>query len=267
MSSTTALSSLTTVLGLVLLLGAIGLLTSRWGTASQRSVTISTQQKQQNSMKVLTVKSQHPREPAVQRQDRLRWTEAAENTSFAALNPVQSLYHGHHGHTDHDQHLLSVHSTSYSASSPEPQISASHLSTIRAAAEDTKHGSSGSHEGFGTTAGMPADMRALDSQLSAKEVAARCRTTIGEWCQHALKQQAVSDRSQPISGSQTCHSDCNGVGNCNALTGICDCPAGGTRLSIDCSNTCSAYSRRYLHCCNTPHILIRRCNGVCRLEG
>lgn len=58
------------------------------------------------------------------------------------------------------------------------------------------------------------------------EIAARCRSTLGDWCQHAMRQYSIAKRALSPSGNLTCHAGCNGVGNCNAFTGECDCPAG-----------------------------------------
>ena len=113
----------------------------------------------------------------LQRQGRHRRTTAARNTSSAALGPVhvqlpeQPLDHGHFpmDHTDDDQHLLSIHSASTSSLQP---VSVSHLFT-RAAAEDTQHDPSGTHESI-STANVPGVIPASDGQHSAEEEAARC---------------------------------------------------------------------------------------------
>ena len=55
----------------------------------------------------------------------------------------------------------------------------------------------------------------------------RCRTTLGTWCRAALTQQPRLGRRSPAArGNRTCPFACSGRGNCNADTGLCDCPAG-----------------------------------------
>lgn len=58
------------------------------------------------------------------------------------------------------------------------------------------------------------------------DIARRCQHTTGSWCQSAL---SFNSKRPPISsqaGVKNCSAGCNAVGNCNADTGVCDCPAG-----------------------------------------
>jgi hypothetical protein len=66
---------------------------------------------------------------------------------------------------------------------------------------------------------------ALTRQEKAR-IWALCGQSQGTWCRRFHRQQALPFKKAPR-GSKTCPKDCNGVGNCNADTGICECPAGG----------------------------------------
>jgi hypothetical protein len=58
------------------------------------------------------------------------------------------------------------------------------------------------------------------------DIARRCQHTSGSWCQSAL---SFNSKRPPIlsqAGVKICSAGCNAVGNCNADTGVCDCPAG-----------------------------------------
>ncbi|KAL4427668.1 hypothetical protein ABPG75_001757 [Micractinium tetrahymenae] len=55
----------------------------------------------------------------------------------------------------------------------------------------------------------------------------RCAGTLGTWCIDYHTQQEVPARTAPR-GNKTCSLDCNQVGVCDALTGLCTCPAGWT---------------------------------------
>lgn len=65
---------------------------------------------------------------------------------------------------------------------------------------------------------------ALTRQEKAR-IWALCGQSQGTWCRRFHRQQALPFKPVPR-GSKKCPKDCNGVGNCNADTGICECPAG-----------------------------------------
>lgn len=75
---------------------------------------------------------------------------------------------------------------------------------------------------------------------------ARCRGTLGRWCRAFLEQPLLPALPPPAWG-RACPGNCSGVGVCNAMTGLCDCPAGWT--GPDCSNPqkrpCSAGGHSY----------------------
>ena len=84
-------------------------------------------------------------------------------------------------------------------------------SAVRAPQHDVQHG-----EGFGQirdTSPKPA-------------IAIRCKHATGDWCLRALCSNLTTIATPPILGTRSCTAGCNGVGNCNADTGACDCPAG-----------------------------------------
>ncbi len=70
---------------------------------------------------------------------------------------------------------------------------------------------------------IPGD--ALTRQEKAR-IWALCGQSQGTWCRRFHRQNAVPFKPAPR-GSKTCPKDCSGVGNCNADTGTCECPAGG----------------------------------------
>ena len=49
--------------------------------------------------------------------------------------------------------------------------------------------------------------------------------TRGDWCGQYERQEPIPTKPPPR-GDKQCPKDCNGVGNCNYDTGLCDCPAG-----------------------------------------
>jgi hypothetical protein len=80
--------------------------------------------------------------------------------------------------------------------------------------------------------------RSVDSQgassvdaLAERAIQKRCRGTAGTWC-GKYDRQEPSDLKPPPRGDRPCKNDCNGVGNCNYDTGLCDCPAGGADPSM-----------------------------------
>ncbi|KAL6758371.1 exostosin-like glycosyltransferase [Haematococcus lacustris] len=76
----------------------------------------------------------------------------------------------------------------------------------------------------------------------------RCSAAIGDWCAAFHAQEPVSWKPAPR-GSKQCPTSgsppvpCNGVGNCNADSGYCECPAGwtgagcGEQQQRPCTNT------------------------------
>ncbi|KAL4437781.1 hypothetical protein ABPG77_005693 [Micractinium sp. CCAP 211/92] len=54
-----------------------------------------------------------------------------------------------------------------------------------------------------------------------------CQGTLGSWCT-GFHLQAPVPAVPPPRGNLTCSLDCNQVGTCSALTGLCTCPAGWT---------------------------------------
>ncbi|KAI3427182.1 hypothetical protein D9Q98_007119 [Chlorella vulgaris] len=54
-----------------------------------------------------------------------------------------------------------------------------------------------------------------------------CEGTLGSWCTD-FHTQALSPAAPAPRGNHTCSLDCNKVGVCSALTGLCTCPAGWT---------------------------------------
>lgn len=64
-------------------------------------------------------------------------------------------------------------------------------------------------------------------QAATAEMRRRCEGTLGNWCLDFETQVEVPARSAPR-GTRSCSLDCNKVGTCNALAGLCTCPAGWT---------------------------------------
>lgn len=63
------------------------------------------------------------------------------------------------------------------------------------------------------------------------DIARRCQHTSGSWCQSALSFNSKRPSIPSPAGVKNCSAGCNAVGNCNADTGVCDCPAGDNTLS------------------------------------
>jgi len=76
----------------------------------------------------------------------------------------------------------------------------------------------------------------------------RCAGTRHGWCGSYFGQQQVVTKAHPAY-SMRCPGNCSAVGVCNAMTGICDCPAGdmtelrgyAIRIARTCQYVC-------LHC-------------------
>ena len=66
----------------------------------------------------------------------------------------------------------------------------------------------------------------IQDAISKPAIAIRCKHAIGGWCLRALSSNLTTIATPPPLGTRSCTAGCNGVGNCNADTGACDCPAG-----------------------------------------
>ncbi|KAG7674943.1 hypothetical protein Ndes2526A_g07692 [Nannochloris sp. 'desiccata'] len=109
----------------------------------------------------------------------------------------------------------------------------------------------------------------------AKEtIDSRCWATRGSWCQTWLTNlQHPIPATSPPKYNKTCLWDCNGVGVCDAFTGLCRCPAGwdGDACDIRMRRPCSAHHRSsgfepYESNSidwNDPDIATLRCSGQC----
>ena len=58
------------------------------------------------------------------------------------------------------------------------------------------------------------------------DIPRRCKHTLGDWCRQALSINHTTAATPDSPGTKGCTAACNIVGNCNADTGDCDCPAG-----------------------------------------
>ena len=77
---------------------------------------------------------------------------------------------------------------------------------------------------------VPGKSPSHGSSHAQLDIARRCQHTSGSWCQSAL---SFNSKRPPIpsqAGVKNCSAGCNAVGNCNADTGVCDCPAGNDTL-------------------------------------
>ena len=67
-------------------------------------------------------------------------------------------------------------------------------------------------------------------QQRGHDIRARCAHTKGHWCSRFFLEPLVPLSPALPAFNKTCPDpDCNGVGVCNARTGLCDCPAGKQR--------------------------------------
>ena len=60
----------------------------------------------------------------------------------------------------------------------------------------------------------------------------RCRGTRGGWCGPYTLQAPGGPFRAPPRGDKDCPEGCNGVGNCNYDTGLCECPAGEQMVAM-----------------------------------
>lgn len=84
-------------------------------------------------------------------------------------------------------------------------------SALKVSQYDVQHG-----EGF----------EQIQDTIPKPAIAIRCKHAIGDWCLRALSSNLTTTATPPTLGTRSCTAGCNGVGNCNADTGACDCPAG-----------------------------------------
>lgn len=249
--SAALLSRVIAVFGLSLLLGVFLLLSTQWALVSFRPNLVEVDNLRLN---LSTADPRQAREHALQRQGSLRQTKGAGNDLRAAIKTVQPPEPEQWPDQATDQQLHRERSafvntvidpeTGPSASQPSP-------SDLR-----TQHSQPSAEEGT-SAAVAPSGIDTLPN-----DEAARCRTVLGGWCQHALQQHAVSQTTGALSGNLTCHADCNGVGNCNAITEGCDCPAGGSSSKVSCDSP-NSFPRWCLH--EGGHQLQKI--QQCRLEG
>ena len=64
------------------------------------------------------------------------------------------------------------------------------------------------------------------------DISRRCKHTLGKWCRQALSVNCTTAASPSLPGEKGCTAACNNVGNCNADTGVCDCPAGKATMQV-----------------------------------
>lgn len=64
------------------------------------------------------------------------------------------------------------------------------------------------------------------------DISRRCKYTLGEWCRQALSVNRTTAATPHSFGQKGCTAACNIVGNCNADTGVCDCPAGEATMVL-----------------------------------
>ena len=209
-TSATSSSKIIAVFGLSLLLGVSLLLSTQWAIVSFRPNLVET-----DNVKS-TADPRQAREHALQRQGLLRQTKAAWKELRAALQTVQPPEQWP------DQANQQFNNERSASGNSLNDAKTGIFLASQASPRDprTQQSQQGAQQDNNTAEGP-----SRTQPLSDRETA-RCRTVLGDWCQHALRQHAVSQATLPPSGNLTCPADCNGVGNCNAITGICDCPAG-----------------------------------------
>ncbi|KAL4443960.1 hypothetical protein ABPG75_011697 [Micractinium tetrahymenae] len=81
----------------------------------------------------------------------------------------------------------------------------------------------------------------------ARRLARRhCQGTLGTWCT-GFRLQVPVPAMPPPRGNLTCSLDCNQVGTCSALTGLCTCPAGWTGFNclLPMKRHCASTWRRH----------------------
>ncbi|KAL4425256.1 hypothetical protein ABPG75_009272 [Micractinium tetrahymenae] len=115
--------------------------------------------------------------------------------------------------------------------------------------EDGSSASSNSSSSSSSSASSRLRAEAAEAQPKPKpvtdEIRRRCQGTKGTWCIDYHTQPEVPARAAPR-GNKTCSMDCNKVGTCSALTGLCTCPAGWT--GFNCLFPMKRYcTHRYRH--------------------
>lgn len=111
-------------------------------------------------------------------------------------------------------------------------VSTSHT----AAASEQQHATAAATEQHQSVAASLAGdeyhwLRHHHKQSHYLKVKARCRGTKQRWCGHYLHQPLLPAKLPPAF-SMTCPNDCSKVGVCNAMTGVCDCPAGEESITV-----------------------------------
>ncbi|KAL4452533.1 hypothetical protein ABPG75_008195 [Micractinium tetrahymenae] len=88
-----------------------------------------------------------------------------------------------------------------------------------------------SRTGSGKAGSSSGDVKQVGEQQLrqpvAPEIEQRCQLAVGSWCTEYYMQAEVPGRMAPR-GNKTCSLNCNQVGVCSALSGLCSCPAGWT---------------------------------------
>jgi hypothetical protein len=108
-------------------------------------------------------------------------------------------------------------------------VCSSSSSAGAAAATGTAGMAAGAAGAEGEAAGVGAGAGGGRRRKPGACTARRCFGTRGAWCQRYEAAAPVPWAAPPL-GSKDCpetpHGPCNGVGNCNAASGLCECPAG-----------------------------------------
>lgn len=86
-------------------------------------------------------------------------------------------------------------------------------------------------------AGVPAPRQVKRAGPATAAVKARCKGTLGTWCADYWTQAEVPAVTAPR-GSKNCSLNCNQVGTCSALSGLCTCPAGARRPRVPPGGHC-----------------------------
>ena len=89
-------------------------------------------------------------------------------------------------------------------------------------------GAEANNAAIARTAGIGHHHQNHHQQQRGHSIRARCALTKGHWCSRFFLEPLVPlSPTLPAFNATACADpDCNGVGVCNARTGLCDCPAG-----------------------------------------
>ena len=106
------------------------------------------------------------------------------------------------------------------------------------------------------------------AQADSSAAGGRCSLARGSWCAGFQQQEAVARRAPPR-GDKLCPGDCGGVGNCNADSGSCVCPAGwgGDDCMTPDKRVCynMGPDKRDKAPTTDPFWTWSRCSGACRV--